>query len=274
MFWPGVLLAFSIAMGGAPPVLAGSAKTGPLLHILEAGQIAERKEAIAQLVDIGAAAVPSLVAVLDSASAQLRGDATYALARIGDPESLAGFRQQFIKILAHDGAWRVRANTAYILGAISDQPGVLAALMACMSDAEAKVRFACSVNLSRAARVSKRAVEVVPVFTRALSDTDRTVRFEAAAGLSAIGAGDAHTVEVLKARLNVETDPWVKSALLDALGAAGPAALPALPDLIAALAGPDPQIVAKRAARAIARLGAPAVPALIAALNYPADQAG
>ncbi|MFM8707589.1 MAG: HEAT repeat domain-containing protein, partial [Planctomycetia bacterium] len=100
--------------------------------------------------------------------------------------------------------------------------------------------------------------ELAAEFADLLSDPDPSVGLSGGAALIRLGAA---AVDTLRGRLS---DPALRGRVLEILGAIGPAAQPALDDMIKALGDADP-VIRGDAATAIAALGpdaAPAVPAL------------
>jgi len=253
-----------------------------LLRVLRGRRVEDsvHKAAAAALGEIGAPAVPGLLAALRDAEEDVRRKAAWVLGKIGDAAAVPG-----LLAALHDADVDVRVAAAAALGQIGDAtavPGLLAALhdadvdvrwtaaralerigdaaavpgrLAALGDADADVRWAAAVALGQ---IGDNAA--VPGLLAALGDADADVREAAAAALGEIG--DAAAVPGLLAALG-DANADVREAAAAALGEIG---APAVPGLLAALGDADER-VREAAAEALGQIGAPAVPGLLAALG-------
>jgi HEAT repeat protein len=214
------------------------------------------------------AMVAALMPLLKSNDAELRADTAYMLrnfnSRVLEPAAPA-----LVDALASDPAWRVRANAAYALMTLPENANARAAFSKCATDRDDRVRAACVKGLSTTARKGHDSDKNVLLLLAAdLGDSSRLVRYGAATGLAESGSTDPSVIHALAARLDVEPDPWVRSAIARAIAAAGPAAEPALPALTRAVLDPLPLYTADSVIAAMTAIGAPAVPTLIATMGY------
>ena len=222
-----------------------------LLRVLRGRRVEDsvHKAAAAALGEIGAPAVPGLLAALRDAEEDVRRKAAWVLGKIGDAAAVPG-----LLAALHDADVDVRVAAAAALGQIGDAtavPGLLAAL----HDADVDVRWTAARALERIGDAA-----AVPGRLAALGDADADVRWAAAVALGQIG--DNAAVPGLLAALG-DADADVREAAAAALGEIG---APAVPGLLAALGDADER-VREAAAEALGQIGAPAVPGLLAALG-------
>jgi HEAT repeat protein len=222
-----------------------------LLRVLRGRRVGDsvREAAAKALGEIGAPAVPGLLAALGDADADVRRMAAAALGEIGDAAAVPG-----LLAALRDANWYVSKAAEAALGEIGDAaavPGLLAAL----GDADWYVRKAAAAALGQI------GAPAVPGLLAALRDADADVRRTAAAALRRIG--DAAAVPGLLAALrDADADVrWMAAAALRRIGDAA-----AVPGLLAAL-GDASWYVREAAAKALGEIGAPAVPGLLAALG-------
>jgi HEAT repeat protein len=200
----------------------------------------------------GAVAVPGLIAALADEDARVRLGATSALRWMG-----ASARSAVPALVAalRDADERVRREAAFALAAVdSGRPETVAALAALLPDSE----VACTLS----------ALDVPP--TAAADALIRTMLATgegsacAARALGRIGAGDPAVERALVEALG-KPDGTLQAAAAEALGPWGSGARDAVPDLVRLL-GDEGGWLRGRAVETLAKIGAPAVPALIAAL--------
>jgi HEAT repeat protein len=237
--------------------------TEPLAALAKAGETEERLQAILALASIGekaAAAAPVLVAALDSDDDTLRHAAAFALGSIRcatADESLRRAAAGSDPFLASVASWalaRIHPDDAKL---VADAVGRL------RKDLDGSSPFAhagAASALSDLAPVltSDLRGEIATELADALGDADPKTGIAAGAALVRLGA-DA--VAALRPKLG---DAALRRAAMDVLAAIGPAAKPALDDMITALADAEAEYRAE-AALAIAAIGpdaAAAVPAL------------
>lgn len=254
-YWAEVALA-EIGAEAAPAV-------PQLAALVTEGEPAERLQSILTLAEIGtpaAAAAPRLIEVLASTDTFLRAPAAFALgmSRATDADdALAKAEDDPDAFLAATASWaraKLRpddpARVAKALerlrgGLASPDPRIRKASVSGLSDLAAGLDVAERTSLATA-------------FGDLLDDADPDVGLSAGGGL--VRLGDV-AVEHLRTRL---AEPSSRRQALGVLAAIGPAARPALPDLVAALADAD-EAAATEAAVAIAEIGggaAEAVPEL------------
>jgi len=257
--------------------------------------------AIAEIGPEAAAAVPQLATLVSTGEPEERLQSILALAEIGEPAAAAA--PQLIAVLGSDDKY-LRAAAAFALGAsraaAADEPLATvesdsdAFLAATASWARAKIKPDDTERLAKAverlrkelkaddARMRKASVSglsdlaarldadqrqaLVVEFAELLDDPDAAVGMSAGAGLVRLGEA---AVEHLRGRLAEE--PHRRQAL-GVLGAIGPAAKAALPELMAALADAD-DVCAEEAAVAVAEIGGEAADAVPELQKLLADSA-
>lgn len=240
-----------------------AAATEPLTALATAGETEERLQAILALAAIGdkaAAAAPALVAVLDSDDDTLRHAAAFALGNIRAVAADEPLRRAVSggdPFLASVASWalaRIHPDDATL---------VADAVSRLRKDLDAPSGFAHAGAASALSDLapgltSDMRGEIAAELADALGDADPRTSVAAGAALVRLGA-DA--VGALRPKLG---DAALRRPAMDVLTAIGPAAKPALDDMIAALADAEPEYRAE-AALAIAAIGtdaAAAVPAL------------
>jgi HEAT repeat protein len=247
-----LLLAAKLAVESGHGQIMRGILVSRLLRVLRGRRVEDsvHKAAAAALGEIGAPAVPGLLAALRDAEEDVRRMAAAALGEIGDAAAVPG-----LLAALGDASWYVREAAAAALGQIGAPavPGLLAALR----DAEEDVRREAAKALRRIGDAA-----AVPGLLAALGDASWYVREAAAAALGEIG--DAAAVPGLLAALR-DADWRVRREAAWALGWIGDAA--AVPGLLAALRDAE-EDVRREAAWALRKIGdAAAVPWLLAALG-------
>lgn len=254
-YWSEVVLA-EIGPAAAPAV-------GRLTQLAGEGEIAERMQAILALAEIGPPAAPAVAAVVDalgSPDASLRYVSAFALGKIGSHEAdeplttAASSDDPFLAALASWARAALHPDDDELVAAAA------AKLRAGLADESPAVRNAAVEGLSdlapRMSPADRQALAAALV--ELLDDPVPGVGLAAGGGLIRL-EGDA--VAALRAAL--EHQPMRNDAL-EILAELGPAAAPALDDMIEALADSDP-VSRSDAAFAIAAIGPEAkaaVPAL------------
>lgn len=217
------------------------------------GELDEKLQAILALAAIGpkaASTAPLLVKTLESQETALRFAAAFALGKLraadGD-KPLERTTADPDECLASVAAW-ARSQLHPDDRSLLDD--AIARLRKGLDSESATVREGSAASLSDlAARLDESGRKALAVeFADLLNDADPAVSLSAGAGLIRLG-GDA--VETLRGRL---ADPAVRPAVLEILAAIGPAAAPALDDLVKGLSDADPTYRGE-AAVAIAALG-------------------
>ena len=223
--------------------------------------------------------LPALVATLGGGGDRDRVAAARALARLG-PRARRAVPALAALLRAENPAVRAAASRA--LGAAGPLPGsVQRALVDRLADPDERVRWRATESLQQtemdaavcldpltrmladhrsagrqsAARVlgsrGPAAAPAVPALVDALDDPSPAVRARAAWAIGRVGEAAHGAVEALVKTLD---DPEVRWWAIDALGGIGPEAVPALPDLVAALRDPSSN-VRWRATLALAAIG-------------------
>ena len=240
-----------------------AAATAPLAQLAADGEIDERLQAILALAAIGekaSAAAPALVAALESPDKSLRFPAAFALGKIraaaGDA-ALEKVAAEDDEVLAATAAWAraqihrsekpfaADAQTRLLKVAASDDPAIREGAVAGLSDLATQLDDAQRERLAT-------------TFVGLIADSHPEVGIAAGAALIRLGGP---SLAALRGKL---TDPAVRTNVLAILAGLGPAAKPALDDIVKELDDPDADH-AGEAAVAIGAIGpeaAAAVPAL------------
>ncbi len=262
-----------VALAEIGPKAAAAAE--PLAKAIEVGEAEERLQAILALAAIGepaAAAAPAIVAVLDSNDAALQMPAAFALGRMkaaaGD-ESLAKAVAGEDPFLASVASW-ARARIHPDDKALVDD--ALARLRVGLANADAEIRSGSISGLSDLAESLDASAreQLAGEFMPLLTDADPEVGQAAGGALVRLGSAAMATLQPKLA------DPAIRRNILEILAAIGPAAKPALGEIVGALGDADPQCRGD-AAMAIAAIGpdaAEAVPELQKLLVDPAAADG
>lgn len=240
-----------------------AAAVEPLARLAEQGEVHERLQAILALAAIGEPAVsatPALVAALQSPDKSLRFPAAFALGKVRAAEADAVLEKLAAdddQVLAATAAW-ARAQIHRGEKAFADE--ALARLSQSLTSGNAAVREGAVAGLSDIAGQldDGQRTQLASTFTRLVADADPEVGRAAGAALIRMGSA---CIDTLRGKLD---DPAVRTHVLEILAGIGPAARPALDELVAALADADADH-AGEAAVAIGSIGpeaAPAVPAL------------
>lgn len=254
-YWSEVVLA-EIGPAAAPAV-------GRLTQLAGEGEIAERMQAILALAEIGPPAAPAVATVveaLESPDASLRYVAAFALGKLGSHEAdealttAASSDDPFLAALASWARAALHPDDNELVGAAA------AKLRAGLTDESPAVRNAAVEGLSdlapRLSAADRQALAAALV--ELLDDPVPAVGLAAGGGLIRL-KGDA--VASLQAGLDHQP---MRNDALEILAEIGPAAAPALDDMIEYLEDADP-VSRSDAAFAIAAIGPDAktaVPAL------------
>ena len=169
-------------------------------------------------------AVPALIAVLDDDDFEIRRQAVFTLEQIGEPAASAA---PALCGLIADVELSDHALMAFWTFGRAAAPAV-PCLMELLNHGDALVRANAATALGV---IGPDAAPAVLLLIDALDDLDSEVRVSAAFALGSIGEKAAPlTVPALREVLG-ETDEWVCTAVVRALGAIGKAAAEVLPDL-------------------------------------------
>jgi len=219
-----------------------------------------RLDAVYELGNIGSAAVPTLVDLLEDPAMSVRLVATRKLGDIGPQAELA--IPALINILKRSNSFMTVPIT-HALGNIGAP--AIPALARALKDSDAGFRARAAEALGEAGGV---AASAVPDLILALKDSDPYVRSSAATALSSIGAPGLVALPDLTAALR-DSHPAVRSSAASAIGNFGPSASPAVPALITTLKDSDDHMrwSAAVALEAIGPKASRALPSLIAAIN-------
>ena len=147
------------------------------------------RNAVAALVEIGAASVPALLDLLAAGAACARKLAAFALGEIGStgPAAPPGAAEALCAAAADPEA-AVRVNAVEALGLLPATPRTLAALAAALRDLEEEVRFSAALSL---AKLGPAAEPTIPLLAAALHDSNRYVPGYAVEALERIGTAGA-----------------------------------------------------------------------------------
>ena len=243
--------------------------TAALAQLAAEGEVHERLQAILALAAIGeqaAAAGPALIAAVQSPDKSLRFPAAFALGKVRAADADAALE----KIVAGEDEV-LAATAAWALAQIhrGEKPFAAAAearLLKALTATEPAVREGAVAGLSDLAAQldDDEKKTLAATFTRLLTDADPEVGRAAGAALIRLGG---ICVDTLRGKL---ADPAVRTNILEVLAGIGPAAKPALDDLVKELGDADAEH-ASEAAVAIAAIGPEAVAAVPALQRLVAD---
>ena len=218
---------------------AAAPATDLLAKEVEEGELDEKLQAILALAAIGpkaARTAPLIAKTLESQETALRFAAAFALGKLRAAESDGPLERAAAdpdECLASVASW-ARAQLH------PDDSGLLteavARLRKGLDNESATIREGSAASLSDlAGRLDGAGRKALAAkFADLLNDADPAVSLAAGAGLIRLGGA---AVESLRPRL---ADPAVRSAVLEILAAIGPAAKPALDDLLKGLSDADP----------------------------------
>jgi HEAT repeat protein len=241
-----------------------AAAANPLAQLAAEGEVHERLQAILALAAIGekaaAPAAPALIAAVQSPDKSLRFPATFALGKLRAADADAVLQKvaaEEDEVLAATASW---ALAQIHRGEKSFAADAEAKLLKTLASGSPAVREGVIAGLSDLAPQldEDEKKKLAATFTRLLTDADPGVGQAAGAALIRLGGV---CVETLRGKL---ADPAVRTNIMEVLAGLGPAAKPALDDLIKELGDADAEH-ASEAAVAIAAIGpdaAAAVPAL------------
>jgi HEAT repeat protein len=237
--------------------------TATLAQLAAEGEVHERLQAILALAAIGeqaAAAGPALIAAVQSPDKSLRFPAAFALGKVRAADADAALE----KIVAGEDEV-LAATAAWALAQIhrGEKPFAAAAearLLKALTATEPAVREGAVAGLSDLAAQlgDDEKKKLAATFTGLLTDADPEVGRAAGAALIRLGGV---CVDTLRGKL---ADPAMRTNILEILAGIGPAAKPALDELVKELGDTDAEH-ASEAAVAIAAIGpeaAAAIPAL------------
>ena len=237
--------------------------TAALAQIAAEGEVHERLQAILALAAIGeqaAAAGPALIAAVQSPDKSLRFPAAFALGKVRAADADAALE----KVVADEDEV-LAATAAWALAQIhrGEKPFAATAearLRKALTAAEPAVREGAVAGLSDLAAQlgDDEKKKLAATFTGLLTDADPEVGRAAGAALIRLGGV---CVDTLRGKL---ADPAMRTNILEILAGIGPAAKPALDELVKELGDTDAEH-ASEAAVAIAAIGpeaAAAIPAL------------
>jgi HEAT repeat protein len=267
----------------------GEAAVAPLIQALHSPDQTVRYRASEALGRISPPAVQPLVEVLHDPSPQVRSAASHALELVG--QSAAPAVPALIPLLQSDSADQTR-SVINALGSIGSsdalsalrselratkfQPEALNALarmghraVEAVGDVLPLLKSPKSLTRMIAARtlgeIALPSRSVVGALMNALSDPDWDPRQSAAAALGKLGPAASPAAPKIRDLLH-DNDASVRHAAVEALGKIGPAATDAVPDIIALWL--DEDLYTRQAAvAAVSGIGPTAVPALTTALR-------
>ena len=247
-----------------------AAATEELAKVVGEAGNEERLQAILALAAIGekaSAAAPEIAKVLASDDESSRLAAAFALGRIkaaGCDECLTKAAGSDDRFLAATAAWaraRIHPDDASLVKEAIDR------LTKGLTDANPDVRSGCVSGLSDLADNFDDSARqrLADTFVGLLSDADPDVGRAAGGALIRLGSA---AVGALQSKMN---DPAIRLNIMEILAAVGPAAKPALAELVKGLAESDPQVRGD-AAVAIGAIGAEATAAVPELQKLVADE--
>jgi HEAT repeat protein len=230
-----------------------AAATDALATVVKDGEIDERLQAILALAAIGAKAAPAapvLVAALESPDKSLRFPAAYALGKICAVTADAALEKvaaEDDEVLAATAAWAL-AQTHRGEKPFAD--AALARLLKLLEDEDPGVREGAVAGLSDLAAQldDEQKKQLATRFVGLITDVHPEVGLAAGAALIRLGPA---SLGPLRGKL---ADPAVRTHVLEILAGIGPAAKPALDDIVKELDDADPDH-AGEAAVAIGAIG-------------------
>ena len=258
------------AIGLAEVGEEAAAATLPLAQFLAEAEIHEQIQAVLALAAIGekaGPATPAILKLLQSPDKALRFPAAFALGKIRAKEAdepLQAAARDADPFLAAVATWaRAKINP----GDRSLREDAIARLTAGLASDNPRVREGAVNGLSDMAGSldEDEKKKMADLFVGLITDQDRQVVLNAGAGLIRLGST---AVDALRAKL---ADPAVRLTAMEILGEMGPAAKPALDDLVKAVDDADP-VCRTEAAVALSALGADAAPAVPALRKLLADE--
>jgi HEAT repeat protein len=250
---------------------AAAPATDLLAKEVEEGELDEKLQAILALAAIGpkaARTAPLVAKALESQETALRFAAAFALGKLRAAEGDGPLERAAAdpdECLASVASW-ARAQLH------PDDSGLLteavARLRKGLDNESATIREGSAASLSDlAGRLDGAGRKALAAeFADLLNDADPAVSLAAGAGLIRLGGA---AVEALRPRL---ADPAVRSAVLEILAAIGPAAKPALDDLLKGLSDADPvhrgeTVIALAALGSDAQAAVPQLQSILAAAD-------
>ena len=204
-------------------------------------------EAIGRIGPDAREAAVSLIPLLKDKEFTIRLAAIFSLGRIGWDSELQ--LNAMVKTLSDDEAVEIRKEAARSLGLLETaaKPGIPALLKALHSDSSADVRQQAAQALGKMG--PETAAWKNDLLEAMNKDRDKTVRLYVLRTLSgSMGESFPMVLPELTSLLKTEADGEIRLALVQEIGAMGPAAASALPALMAAQQ--DVQITIREAAKA------------------------
>ena len=183
--------------------------------------------------------VDALLQALSDSNLSVRIEVAQALGQIGsnEPRVIDALFQALSALSNID--WVMRYGVITALGLIgSDEPRIVDALLQALSDSNLSVRIEAASALGE---IGSDEPRIIDALLQALSDSNLSVRREVASALGEIGSDEPRIVDAL---LLVIFDPesYVREAVATALGQIGRNELRVIDTLFQALFDPDPDI--------------------------------
>ncbi len=221
-----VLFALGSFLTAQPSLAAQEPDVAKLAAGLAGGTPEQQQAAADALADLGdraKAAVPQLAAALASKDAQLRWRAVRALGLTADPQAIEAVR----KVVA-DADPGVRAQAIFALTRLgAKDEATINAVVARLTDPDPAVRRATMAALRS---LREQRAKVLPLIVKVLKDSDPSVVMPA---LHTLAEGGAEVVPALIEALDDKEACYWACLVLDEIGPAAKAAVPALAKVLA-----------------------------------------
>lgn len=204
-------------------------------------------------------ALETLIPHLESEDPEVRGMVALTVSKI---RNAAGRALSKIRELLDDENPRMRRDAVMAIGNFgSEAYQCIAAVKVRLEDEDQQVRRSAVYALSE---ISSDSTDVLPHLTTALDDEDPGVRSAAAVAIGHFGPAATDLVPKL---IRLLDDNSTQLSAAGALGSIGPGAASAGSSLIACAKNSKNFVVISECWQALAKIGAPAIPTVIAALD-------
>ena len=237
---------------------AAKPAVGPLATALadqDARVRATAADALGRIGPDAASAAPELLKLFKDAEKPVRLAAVFAVGRVG-PEDVGGAAKALVGVVSGEKDADLRREAISSLGFVGDRsPETVRAVASLLGDPSPDFRLLATATLAKFGPAGRIVESELKKATT--TDSDKRVRANAVQTLCVVFGPDAvQLVPFLAERLQGDADFEVRIAIVERLGALGPAGKTALPAL--RLAQSDPQLKVREAATlAIKRIEKP-----------------